>query len=101
MYYKAYITHPDFPDTRQIWIKPSIEELAAYQEFVTKEREAFTTLYSNNEDADSLWHDWLSDAFVDADFQIELPNAINPIPAHVDYIDLETPISSIPYLSNQ
>ena len=57
--------------------------------------------WSNNEDADSLWHDWLSDAFVDADFQTELPNAINPVPAHVDYIDLETPISSIPYLSNQ
>ena len=101
MYYKAYISHPDYPDTRQIWIELSVDELAPYQEFVTKEREAFTTLYSNNEDADSLWHDWLTDAFVDADFTTELPNAINPVPAHIVYIDLETPIPSIPHSSNQ
>lgn len=44
---------------------------------------------------ESLWHDWLEDAFADADLQVGLPGAINPVPAHVEYIDFDNPLESI------
>ena len=51
----------------------------------------FTTAYPDDVNDESLWHDWLDDAFAEADFQVELPNAMNPVPAHMDYIDFDHP----------
>lgn len=95
MYYLLYISHPDFPDTRQIWLPLSDILIAEYQEFIKQEFNKFKTACPEDSKDESFWHDWLEDAFVDADFNIELPGAINPVPAHVEYIDLENPKVSI------
>ncbi len=95
MYYLLYISHPDFPDTRQIWLPLSDSQIAAFHEFIKQEFNKFQTACPEDANDESLWHDWLEDAFADADMQVGLPGAINPVPAHVEYIDFDNPIESI------
>lgn len=95
MYYLLYISHPDFPDTRQIWLPLSDILIAEFQEFIKQEFNKFKKACPDDANNESLWHDWLDDAFADVDFTVELPGAINPVPAHIEYIDLENPKVSI------
>ena len=87
----AYISHPDFPDERKLWLTLSNKQIAEYQEFLVQEFHKFRTAYPDDVNNDELWHDWLDDAFAEAYFTTELPNALNPVPAHVDYLDFYTP----------
>ena len=90
-YFSVFVTHPDFPDERQIWVPLSEQDIKAYQEFVANEHTMFCAAYPEDEDNKELFQDWLDDAFAEADFWIELPNARNPVPAHVVLIDLDHP----------
>ncbi len=95
MYYLLYISHPDFPDTRQIWSPLSDTQIAAFQVFVENEKNKFKKACPDDANDESLWHDWLYDAYADADFKVEFPGAMNPVPAHVEYIDFDNPKESI------
>ena len=90
-FFSAYVTHPDFPDERQMWIPLSDEEIDKYQTFVMLERVSFKARHRDQLDNDELWHAWLDDAIANADFQTEISNAMNPVPAHVVSIDLDNP----------
>ena len=89
-YYSAYISHPDFPETRQRWIALSDEEVEAYRNFIEQELCKFKAAYPDDADDEELWQDWLDDAFAEADFRVEI-GGMNPVPAHVEYIDLDNP----------
>lgn len=89
--FSAIISHPDFPDQSEIWIEPSNMQITAYHNFVEREFAKFKAAYPNDTDNNALWHKWLEDAFAAADFKIELPNANNPVPAHVDNLDFDNP----------
>ena len=66
-------------------------QIAAYQEFIVTEFSKYKEANPKDIDDKSLWKDWLDDAFAEADFKMELPEAINPVPAHVDYLDFDNP----------
>ena len=89
-YYSAYISHPDFPETRQRWIALSDEEVEAYRKFIEQERCKFKAAYPDDAEDEELWQDWLGDAFAEADFWVEI-GGMNPVPAHIEYIDLDNP----------
>ena len=89
-YYSAIISHPDFPDERQMLPTLSNIQIAAYRTFVNEERKKFEAANPDDVDNKELWHDWLSDAFAEADFRVNI-EGVNPVPAHVDYIDIENP----------
>ena len=89
--FSLWISHSDFPDQRQIKLPLSNMQIAAYQEFIVQEFSKFKAAHPDDAQNDSLWHNWLEDAFAEADFKVELPNAMNPVPAHVDYIDFDHP----------
>lgn len=89
--YLLYITHPDFPDTRKIWLPLTDRQIGDFQEFIVQEFHKFTTECPDEVDNESMWQDWLDDAFVDADFYVDIPNAIDPVQAHVEYIDFDNP----------
>ena len=55
------------------------------------ERVSFKARHRDQLDNDELWHAWLDDAIANADFQTEIVNALNPVPAHVVSIDLDNP----------
>lgn len=93
--FSLWVSHPDFPDQRQIELSFSNMEIAAYQEFIVQEFSKFKATYPDDAKDESLWHDWLDDAFADADFKVELPHAMNPVPAHVDYLDFDNPKVSV------
>ena len=89
--YLLYITHPDFPDTRKFWLPLTDRQIGDFQEFIVQEFHKFTTECPDEVDDESMWQDWLDDAFVDADFYVDIPNAIDPVQAHVEYIDFDNP----------
>ena len=89
--FHAYISHPDFPDQREIWLPLANMQIAAYQEFIVTEFSKYKEANPKDIDDKSLWKDWLDDAFAEADFKTELPEAINPVPARVDYLDFDNP----------
>ncbi len=89
-YYSAYISHPDFLETRQRWIALSDEEVEVYQIFIKQELCKFKAAYPDDAEDEELWQDWLDGAFAEADFWVEI-GGMNPVPAHVEYIDLDNP----------
>lgn len=89
--FSAYVSHPDFPDERQMWIPLSEEEMDQYRQFEIRERVSYKARHRDELNNDELWHAWLEDAIANADFQTEIPNAKNPVPAHVVSIDLDNP----------
>ena len=89
--FSAIISRPNCPDKRQIWIALTNKQIADYQEFVVQEFSKFKSAYPNEKNNAELWHNWLEDAFANADFKTELPNGVNPVPAHVDYLDFDNP----------
>lgn len=89
--FSLLVSHPDFPDQRQLELPLSNMQIATYQEFIVQEFSKFKSAHPDDAQNDSLWHNWLEDAFAEADFKVELPNAMNPVPAHVDYIDFDHP----------
>lgn len=88
--FSAIVSHPDFPDERQMLLTLSNIQIAAYQTFVNEERKKFEAVNPDDMGNKELWHNWLGDAFAEADFHANI-GGVNPVPAHVDYIDIENP----------
>lgn len=89
--FSMWVSHPDFPEERLFWFPLSDRQIGDYQEFIVQEFSRFKEAYPDDVNDESLWHGWLDDAFAEADFLVELPNAIDPVPAHVDSIDFDHP----------
>lgn len=54
MYYHLYISHPDFPDTRQIWLPLSDILIAEFQEFIKQEFNKFKKACPDDANNESL-----------------------------------------------
>ena len=89
--YSIYVSHPYFPDDRQMWLYVTDEEIETYHKFVLKEYDAFCATYPEDKDDESLFYDWLEDAFAESDFQVELHNVPDPVPAYIVDLDFFHP----------
>lgn len=89
--YSILVSHSSFPDARQLWLPVTEEEIETYHQFVLKEYDAFCAACPDDKDDESLFGDWLEDAFAESDFNVELDSVSNPVPAYIVALDFFQP----------
>ena len=69
--FHTYISHPDYPVQRELWLPLTNMQIATYQEFFVSELSKYKKVNPADTVDKSLWKDWLEDAFAAADFKID------------------------------